>query len=58
MKNLSTTKKVLLAVGVYVAGYYVWKMWKSHEISEQNKKIVASNVSEPETASTSVQGDY
>lgn len=46
MKNLSTTKKVLLAVGVYVAGYYVWKMWKSHETEEKTKAIVASTVTE------------
>ena len=46
MKNLSTTKKVLLAVGVYVAGYYVWKMWKSHETEEKTKAIVASAVTD------------
>ena len=58
MKNLSTTKKILLAVGVYVVGYYVWKMWKSHETVEQNKKIVASNLSEPDTANESADGAY
>jgi hypothetical protein len=41
MKNLSNTKKILLGVGALVAGYYIWKMWQSHETEEKNKKIVA-----------------
>lgn len=42
MNNLSNKKKILLGVGALIVGYYVWNMWKSHEIEENNKKIVVS----------------
>ena len=52
LKNLSNTKKLVLGAGALVVAYYVWGMWKSHEIEEKNKKIVAEALKNTAPAST------
>lgn len=47
MKNLSNTKKILLGVGVVVASYYAWTVWRTYNIAELKRKALANTDSEP-----------
>lgn len=52
MKNLSQTNKILIGLGILVIGYYGYKMWKTHETEEANKKIVNTALGNPPAATT------
>ena len=39
LKNLSTTTKVVLGLGVLVIGYYLWNQHETKEITKGNSKI-------------------
>lgn len=50
LKNISNNKKIVLGFGALVVVYYVWNMWKSHEITEKNKKTVSEAIANKATS--------
>lgn len=50
LKNISNTKKIVLGIGAVVVVYYAWSVWKSHEITEKNKKIVIKAIADTKSS--------